>query len=183
MLTDPLLIGHVNAGRLREWQAAPGVPTRVIRTLLLSPDVFDEVHRNPWQREPEDRSNADARERRRSLHAVVGRFVAGQRLAPRTEIELLNPQLDPAFRDLFEFRSGPPRPQSRLFAYVFAPGTWVALLFRLRSELGDFGDPRRAQAARVARQRWAGLFGSRPPFSAVYPCDSFAKLRALCDAP
>jgi hypothetical protein len=182
MLTDPWLVGHVEQGRLRPWEPLPGVPIRLVRKLLLTPDVYDAIYADPWAREPEDGSDRDARDRRRSLHAVTGKFVSGGLMAPRDELELLDPTADAAFERLFEFRSGPPRPQSRLFAYVYEPSVWVAVGFHLRSELGDYGDPRWSQAAQVARGRWAALFPGRDPHLVPYPCNTFAKLKAVCNA-
>jgi hypothetical protein len=152
------------------------------RALLLTDDVFNQIYADPWPREREDRSDRDARERRRSLHAITGKFVSGGLMAPRVELALLNPTKDNIFQNLFEFRSGPPRPQSRLFAYAYSPGTFISIGFHLRSDLGEFDDPRWARAAAAARAKWDALFPGRPPHSVPYPCNSFSMLKAVCNA-
>lgn len=181
MLNDPALVAHVLGGALREWKPTAGVPVRQVRTLLFTPTAFNDVFRDPWRREPDDRSDRDARERRRSMHAIIGRFVGGQRLAPAHEVKLLDSANDGVFADLLELRSGPPRPQSRLFAYVYSPGTWVAVSLKLRSDLGELGDPRWAEAATECAKEWTTVFPTRAPKAVPFPCNTFAKLGGIAD--
>jgi hypothetical protein len=75
----------------------------------------------------------------------------------------------------------PPRPQSRLFAYVYAPGTWIGCKLCLRSELGDLGDPRWSAAAAEARRAWDALFPQRDPYRPTTQCNTFPGLRKITD--
>lgn len=180
MLTDPLLLGAVDAGELRLWTGSVGVPIRLVRRMLMTPSTYDEIMRDPWPREPEDRSDHDARSRRRNLHAVINKFVEGGKLVPDFEAKVLQPSA-PEFKNLIELRSGPPRPQSRLLTYVFQPGVWIGVSLRLRSELGARDDPRWLREAALCRSAWVSIFGNRPAHSVTYPLD-WARIARLSDA-
>ena len=180
MLTDPLLRELVDTKKLVPWFPPSSIPIRVVRTLLVAPIAHELLVRDPWPRDAEDRSDRDARERRRSMHALLNNFVGGMRLTPNVDIKVLEP-ISPEFADLAEFRSGPPRPQSRLFAQVYQRGVWVALGFRLRSDLGDRGDPRWSEAAQECKANWSASIGRKSPHRLRYPCNSFKDLRFYSD--
>lgn len=160
MLTDPQLVSLVDAGRLMLWTGSPGVPIRFVRRMLLTPTTYQMVIKDPWGREPEDKSDTHARLRRRSIHALINKFVEGGKLAPDFDVKALQ-QTSPEFENLLELRSGPPAPQSRIFTYVFEPGVWIGMNINLRSDLGALGDPRWRATAGECRRHWAVLFGDR----------------------
>lgn len=178
MLTDPFLVGHVAAKRLFHWQPK-AVPVRQARVLLLTEEVRNEVDRLPWKKAPGE-TPREANERRRMFHALLSRFIAGASLTPNIDVKALTPTHAP-FRNLLEFRSGPPEPQTRLFTYVYRPGVWVGCGFHLRSELGNFGDPRWLSAATEAQKAWVGIFQATAPHKTIVPCDTRPKLKGLTD--
>ena len=181
MLTDPLLVKLVAGARLVEWRASPALPVRMMRTLLLVPDAAAEIAKEPWTREPEDRSNADTRNRRRALHALLNNFIMGRRMTPDEDVKALRPTSS-AFVDLVEMRSGPPRPQARLLILIYSPGVWIGLKFLSRSELGEMGDPRWEDAAGDVKQIWRDLFDNKNWMTVKYPIRSFLDLKRLADA-
>jgi len=180
MLSDPLLIKLVEDGILVPWTPGPALPMPVVRHLLLVPEVHAEIIKEPWTREVEDKSDKDARDRRRALHALLNNFIGGRRMSPDVDVKILKP-VNMYLNNLLEMRSGPPRPQARIFVQVYGPGVWIGLKFASRDKLGAFGDPRWEVAAQEVKGRWAKIFGSKKCFIARYPCD-FPELRKLADA-
>lgn len=179
MLTDPLLEAHVAAGTLRLYEPPKGVVVRRQRTLLLSQEAHDELYREPWDLRG-DETARDAHERKRQKHAVLSRFLNGDILIQNVHVKVLKPTTA-TFRDLVEFRSGPPKPQSRLFTYIYRPGTWVGCSLAFRDDLGDLGDPRWEAVAQLSLDIWTKLFPGRAPYPAPHPCDTKPKMKALLD--
>jgi hypothetical protein len=180
MLTDPLLIDHVDRQRLYEYEPLKGTIVRRQRTLLLTREAHDDLYQDPWERRPGELGR-EARERRIRKHALLARFIGGHALIPILDVKVLRPST-PAFQNVIEFRSGPPRPQSRLFALIYTPGVWVGAALHFRDDLGGLGDPRWETAAQAAQDAWAALFPERTPHPAPYPCDTRLRLKALLDA-
>ena len=145
----------------------------------MAPNVATEMTQDPWTRVPGE-TPREARDRRRQFHALVARFVHGDTLVTNVHVKVLRPT-HADFKDMIEFRSGPPDPQTRVFCSAYCPGVWIATGFHYRDDLGDFGDPRWLAAAQASKANWASIFGTKSPLSAPYPCDTKAKLRALTD--
>ncbi len=179
MLTDPALLAHVAAEQLRLYEPPKGFVVRRQRKLLLTPDIHDALFADPWKQAAGE-TPSDARSRRRQQHAILGRYLNGDVFTPNHQVKVLRPT-HPDFADIIEFRSGPPRPQTRLFALVYEPGTWICCGFYLRDELGDRNDPRWLAAAQETQAKWRALFPNRAPKSAPWPCDTTQKMRALLD--
>lgn len=159
----------------------PALPLAVRRSLLFEPKVLQQVQNTRWPRALEDKSATPAKERRRVTHALINNFVRGDSVAPDVSVKALTAKIDLAFTNLIELRSGPPNPQSRLFVYVYCPGTWIVLKFASRDELGNLGDPRWSAAAKECKSLWLEIFGSRKPYVIKFPIRTFAELRALTD--
>ena len=123
---------------------------------------------------------SEARHRYRQFQALLAQFVKGDILVQGVHVKVLRPT-DIAFRNIIEFRSGPPDPQTRMFCFVYCPGVWVCTGLHLRSELGDLGDPRWLTAAEASNDAWRAAFGQQVPHPATFPCDTKLKLRALLD--
>lgn len=179
MLTDPQLNALIQAGQLVPWVPPPGVVVPAVRHLLLTPLVNVELNRNPWKPVPGE-TQREATARRRQMLGLLSRYLKGDQLLPKIHAKVLEPTKS-AFKDLLEFRSGPPDPQTRLFCYVYVPGIWIGSGFHMRDELGDKGDPRWEVAANQSLAVWNQLFPGRLPTSAPYPCDTRSKLKALLD--
>lgn len=145
----------------------------------MTPDVAMTINRDPWPKAPGE-TPRETTARKRQLQSMLARFINGDKLRPNIHVKVLQPT-EAAFSDLLEFRSGPPDPQTRLFAMGYEPSVWICTGFHLREDLGDKGDPRWAAAAKASKDAWSGLFSNRMPLKAPYPCDTIAKLQVLLD--
>lgn len=165
-------------------QLVPWLPTRPgafreVRTVFLHHEVATLFNANPWPRDRLDLDD-DPSLRRRQFHAVLQGFITGRPLLLDLELKLLKP-ISAEFADLWEFRSMPPDPQTRLLGFFAAPGCFVGLWFGLRRDLGDKNDIRWSNAAKICRQRFALLFPGAAPMPSAWPISGRAGLRSYTD--
>jgi hypothetical protein len=162
MLTWEALELHRSDGKLVSWMAGKKQTRLNGRCLYMFPDVFDAFVKKPW---PATMSHTprELKNRRLAMRAVLERFVLGGWINVEDDLkELGSMRLDGSMRGLFEFRSGLPIEQTRLFGFFALPGAFVATSFRARGEFdveeGD--DPQRPwDMERLSSEAtWRGLF-------------------------
>lgn len=76
---------------------------------------------------------------------------------------------DPAMRGFWEFRSGLPVEQTRLFGFFARPGAFVATSFHPRGKFGGAADPAWLAEQKAAVSVWKGLFGTASYLESPWP--------------
>lgn len=180
MLTWEDLEGHREAGRLVKYTAGLPATGTDGRCLYMLPDVFEAFQKRPWP-STEYMSPHILRERRAAMRQVLERYVKGLHLNVNYDIKELGSELlNPEMRGLFEFRSGPPIEQTRLFGFFARPGAFVATSFRSRGEfeVTDGEDKHSPWASEFANSTaaWHNIFGAETYLSKPWPVGTLAEL-------
>lgn len=123
----------------------------------------------------------EANTRRNEVRALMARFVRGAGIRPHHHMTWLGGVSDPAFANLFEMRFVAPLGATRLIGYFARPAVFVGLCLKLRSELGEMGDPGWLLAAQDARQKWVRLFGQALPYKGKTPVDTRSQIESWTD--
>lgn len=173
MLTWEALERHRSDGKLFCWMAGKKQTRLDGRCLYMFPDVYEAFVRKPW---PATMSHtpSELRNRRLAMRAVLERYVLGGIVNIEDDLkELGSMRLDQSMRGLFEFRSGLPVEQTRLFGFFALPAAFVATSFRARGEF-DVEDGKDRQEPwddeRAASEtQWRELFGDEEYVKSPWP--------------
>lgn len=169
MLTWSELETHVAARKLRKWEPSKAGTAPDGRCLYMTPDVFEAILVKPW---PATRavSLCRARDRRAAMRMVLERYVKGFGLnLDRDMKELGSMKQNAAMRGFWEFRSGQPIEETRLFGFFARPGAFVAFSFEPRGKFGGASDPAWKAERDVCETGWKTLFGARPYLTSPWP--------------
>lgn len=126
------------------------------RCLYMLNDVFDRFENKPWPTAEWERPQL-TRDRRRAMRMVVERFVKGENINLRYDLKELGSDkvINANMKGYWEFRSGPPNEQTRLFGFFARPGAFVATEFALRGDYVDNADWRAQRQA--CQKQWEQL--------------------------
>lgn len=176
MLTWNDLVALCEAGKLKQLtfgrlsQTAPNG-----RVLYMLPDVYDRFENRPWPASDGERPQR-TRDRRAAMRAVLQRYVTGKMLNFQFDMKELGSRSPPdlAMKGFWEFRSGQPMTETRLFGFFACKGAFVATDFVPR----DILTSKRVWAI-VRRRggiRWKRIAGSEPYLEAPWPVVTKADL-------
>lgn len=124
-------------GRLVKW--LPSVRTETKegdRCLYMLKPVFDQFQTGKWPSSVELRPSEE-NARRRTMRMVLERYVTGKFLNLKYDMKELGSgtERSEVMRGFWEFRSGPPAEQTRLFGFFARPGCFIATSFKARGTL------------------------------------------------
>lgn len=165
LLTWAELEQHAAAGILMSWLGGFAEIPSDGRALYMTREVYEKYQVAPWP-VTMPQTPRGMKERRTAMKAVLRRYVGGGHMNIRYDLkELGSENVNTDMQGFWEFRSGPPVEQTRLFGFFARPGAFVATSFRARGELEASGD----QAAhdpwlneRVsAESTWQTMFPNR----------------------
>lgn len=168
-----------DAGALIQWRPKTVAGSLDRRVVFLDPTTYADFNAPTWSRDPLNTKD-DPQSRRRQFYATVENFTSGGTPRPNLALKLLKPTSE-EFENLWEFRSMPPEPQTRLFGYMAAPGCFIGLWFGLRSYLGDFNNPNWSQTAKLCSTKFSNLFPQHHPMHCTPPVDTVSQLRNYID--
>lgn len=166
----------MQSGALRIWDpdGTGAVPRG--RVLYMTPEVFESVLQRPWPGIAPGEMPRVTKDRRTAMKAVLRRFVIGGRVNLEIDMAELGSKLPrPEHRGVWEFRSGMPATQTRIFGFFARPGAFVALDLKARDEI-DF-----RQQCREAYSAWATLTGGAAYLNAPYPVKTAVEFAVYLD--
>lgn len=164
LLTWMELEAHVSAMSLVLWDPQRKGVADDGRALYMTPNLFRQMREGPWPGKDLDRSAAATRERRAAMRMVIERFINGAYLKNELEIaELGSRLLKPQHRGFWEFKSGKPDIETRMFGFFARRGAFVGLSLRARDEVNF------ATEYVKCKSEWDGLTGGRPVLDTPYP--------------
>lgn len=137
------------------------------RALVMLPNVYQEFCHGTWFA-PAGEPSARTRERKASLRLVLERYVKGHHLNLNRDIkELGTKKINAAMRGCWEFRSHPPKEETRLFGFFARPGAFIAVSFQAR---GKFVTQNDWQVQRnLCHGYWNSLTGTVPYMTGPWP--------------
>lgn len=162
------------------WTSARPIAFAQKRTIFMTPAVFADFNVQPWPRDPLNLDDRPA-ERRRNFHGLLERFVAGQNVVPDQHLKLLRPAA-PTFANVWEFRSMPPDPQTRLIGYFVSVGCFLALWFGPRRELDPLIGRGWNAVVKDVHDEFDVLFPGRTPLQSKWPVSTRAELARYINA-
>jgi hypothetical protein len=135
----------------------------------MTGDVYDDIQKRPWVT-TQSHSPTQLKARRQAMRAVLERFVSGAHLNLNYDMkELGSLKADVAMRGFWEFRSGSPEEQTRLFGFFARPGAFIATSFHPRGKFGGASDPAWLAERNASDGVWKGLFGETPYLESPWP--------------
>jgi hypothetical protein len=135
-------------------------------------DVFDAVQKRPWET-TQSLSPAVLKARRQAMRAVLERYIIGAHLNFNVDMkELGSLKPDSSMQGFWEFRSGLPVEQTRLFGFFARPGAFLATSFQPRGKFGGMSDPAWKVEREEGEKRWRALFGDKEYIKMPWPVAS-----------
>jgi len=176
---------HAAAGILRPWLGGFTEIPPAGRALYMTGDVYEKYQVSPWPMTM-PQTPRGMRERRTAMKAVLRRYVSGGHMNIRYDLkELGSESINTQMQGFWEFRSGPPIEQTRLFGFFARPGAFVATSFRARGELEANGnqsahDPW-ANERVLAETTWQALFPNHKYLCEPWPAMTQESLNFYLD--
>jgi hypothetical protein len=182
MLTWKELERNRAEGRLQKWLPSGRSDTNADgRCLYMPGDVYDAIQRRPWLT-TQWHSPSQLKSRRQAMRAVLERFVTGSHLNLNHDMkELGSMKTDAAMQGFWEFRSGMPAEQTRLFGFFARPGAFVATSFQPRGNFGSASDPAWRAEREASENVWKSLFGSKRYLTSPWPVVTKQHFQAYTD--
>ncbi len=104
------------------------------------------------------------------MRAVLERYVIGAHLNFNIDMkELGSLKPDSSMQGFWEFRSGLPVEQTRLFGFFGRPGAFVATSFQPRGNFGGMSDPAWKAVRQDGEKHWNDLFGEKEYIKMPWP--------------
>lgn len=176
---------HAAAGILISWLGGFAEIPPAGRALYMTGEVYEKYQVAPWpQTIPQ--TPRGMKERRTAMKAVLRRYVAGGHMNIRYDLkELGSEHVNADMQGFWEFRSGPPVEQTRLFGFFARPGAFIATSFRARGELEASGgqsahDPWLNERV-TAEATWQTLFPNQRYMREPWPTMTQASLNFYVD--
>jgi len=116
------------------------------------------------------------------MRAVLERYVIGAHLNLNYDMkELGSLKPDAAMQGFWEFRSGLPVEQTRLFGFFARPGAFVATSFQPRGNFGGVSDPAWQAVRQEGELHWRALFESVDYMKMPWPVSTKAQFNVYLD--
>jgi len=124
----------------------------------------------PWESPDSEITETQWEYRCGFVHRYFDRFLNGKKvtvaLDPRSEADnCFLKRLDPIEDEVWEIRCREPAPGIRVFGRFAETNIFVALHWRLRKEMGSWGDPAWDAAIWTCKQHWGTFFHDCKPKS------------------
>lgn len=186
MTTNMLTWAEIEAqranGRLVLWLPSPRMQIEAgSRCLYMLKSVHDAFDARPWP-STQPLSPAIEKLRRQTMRAVLSRYVTGKGLNYGSDMkELGSRTVDTKFNGFWEFRSQPPKEETRLFGYFARPGAFVATSFKGRGSFGGIDHSSWLAEQQHCEQEWRNLFGPKAYMKKPWPVRMKTELKAYLD--
>jgi len=150
-------------------EVPPLYPTMVVRRIFMTEDVA-RLLRGPWESPDLELSDSEWEYRCGFVRRQFDRFINGKRvgvaLDPQSDAEnCFFKRIHPIEDEVWEIRCRVPPPGVRVFGRFAETDIFVAMHWRLRKDMGYWGDPSWDHAIEVCRGFWGTLFASTNPKS------------------
>lgn len=116
------------------------------------------------------------------MRQVLERYVLGRGLNVNYDMkELGSLKNDASMRGFWEFRSGPPSEQTRLFGFFALQGGFVATSFKSRARFGGASDPAWEKERSAGEAVWKELFPDAAYLTSPWPVKMSRDFRMYLD--